>query len=767
MSFWSHISWRHGAVATLYAVCLFWALNIQRIPVFIDFYQLRSATHLNNFNARQAVPHGDGSALVPKAVDNAHFVAAIGSVLPQTIRMVEFELDPLPAGLKRRIIAVAIDGRRFFEVQDVGKTTTYQAMIPSYITIAPDSILTIFSIPDTETTPPAIAVRSLIVSDATVYRWSRHTSEVDFSGIAGGWWQLNVQATLERPDGKPFDAYVQAGTRAFAPMNTTQMGFRTYQYLVDPRALPQGDLTVSIHSDALNDPTDPRELGIPVTTVAVEPLRTAWWHIMPSWQLASMIVVGLGITLASMLLGFPNILVGIVGTTALGLAMLLDRSYLAEWYPVLGLIVVTSTLSIPLWHRFLDWLIQPEWRFRNNTANIIVMLIIVSIWLKAGGVFWPFMVPIDIGWHMDKVRDMIATGNLAKFYVPGSFSESVMPVTEWGADRPMIPYSPFYHFSSLLYAVFPWPLETSAMIVSIILDVSRILFIAVIARANGLSERTSVWAAAMYAITPVTFLLHSWGNTPTTTGLWWTLVCTIALMLWSNQLRQPRIFWSIVAITSITMLIYTVTAVFHVLFIMLLAGILWLQPSLRGRSHIGDILRITAVGFAVSVIVYYGQYIMPIVERTLPYFINIGINDASAVGVERPGFGEYLISSTTLLHYTFGVNNYLYYGLFIPVLLTLPGFLRLRTNQPLWSYMTAWYIIAIIFWLVGTRISMADKQLFYIFPIICICTAVIMAGWWRRGVSGQIMGVTIMLFTLWSALQLWIFRIQFPPVIQP
>jgi len=628
-------------------------------------------------------------------------------------------------------------------------------------------VLTIFSIPDAETTPPAMTVRALTVSDATVYRWSQGHSSVDFAGIAGGWWQVNVQAALERPNEQSFQAYIQAGKRVFAPLSTPQTGFRTYQYLVDPQALPQGDLTVSIHSDVFNDATDPRELGIPVTTVAVEPLHTAWWHITPSWQLASMIVVSLGITLASMMLGFPNVLIGLLGTTALGLAMLIDRSYLAEWYPLLGIIVVTSTMSIPIWQRCLAWLSHPDWRFGVSTSNLIVMLVIVSIWLKAGGVFWPFMVPIDIGWHMDKVREMIATGDLAKFYLPGSFSESVMPVTEWGADRPMIPYSPFYHFSILLYAVFPWALESSAMVVSIILDVSRIVFIAVIARANGLSERTSTWAAAIYAITPMTFLLHSWGNTPTTTGLWWTLVCTTALMFWSSQLRQPRIFWSLVGITSITMLIYTVTAVFHVLFILVLAGILWLQPKTHGSRYINDILRITALGFAVSVVVYYGQYIMPILERTLPYFVNIGINDASAVGVERPGFAEYMLSSTVLLHYTFGINDHLYYGIFIPVLLTLPGFLRLRAHQPLWSYMSAWYLIAIVFWLVGTRISMADKQLFYIFPIICICTAIVLAGWWRRGVSGQIMGVTIMLFTLWSALQLWVYRIQFPPVIQP
>jgi hypothetical protein len=766
MSFWSQTTWRHSIIVALYATCLFWIFNIQRIPVLIDFYQLRSVTHLDNFNARQAVSNGHTQVLTTTALDSARYSANIGSVA-HTIRMIEFELDPLPSGLKRRIIATAIDGRRFFEVQDVGKTTTYQAIIPSYITLNPDSELTIFSIPDVETTPPAITVRSLTVSEATVYRWSRSTSIVDFTGIADGWWQVNIQAALERPNGQSFQAYIQAGKRVFAPLDTPQTGFRTFQYLVDPQALPSGDLKVSIHSDALNDPSDPRELGIPITTVGVEPLTTSWWHITPSLQLASMIVIAVFITFASIMLGYPNVLIGLSVTTALAGAMLIDRSYLPEWYPVLCIIVITSTLSIPVWYHILRWLSHPELGFGSNTANLIVMMVIVSIWLKAGGVFWPFMVPIDISWHMDKVREMIATGNLAKFYVPGSFSESVMPVTEWGADRPMIPYSPFYHFSSLLYAVFPWALESSAMVVSIILDVSRIVFIAVIARANGLSERTSAWAASIYAITPLTFLLHSWGNTPTTTGLWWTLACTTALVFWSSQLRQPRVFWSLVGITSITMLIYTVTAVFHVLFILTVAGIWWLQSPKQHHMPIREMLSITFIGLTISVVVYYGQYIMPIIERTIPYFINLGLNDSSAVGVERPGFVAYMQGYTTLLHYSFAFNGYLYYGLYIPMLLAIPGFLWLRRFKVLWSIMAAWYLIAVLFMFVGMRISMVDKQIFYILPIVSICSAVMFVGWWRRGISGQIMGVTIILFTLWSALQLWVYRIQFPPVIQP
>ena len=238
-------------------------------------------------------------------------------------------------------------------------------------------------------------------------------------------------------------------------------------------------------------------------------------------------------------------------------------------------------------------------------------------------------------------------------------------------------------------------------------------------------------------------------------------------MFWGSQLRQPRVFWSLVGITSITMLIYTVTAVFHVLFILTVAGIWWLQSPKQHHLPIREMLSITFIGLTISVIVYYGQYIVPIIERTIPYFINLGLNDSSAVGVERPRFVAYMQGYTTLLHYSFAFNDYLYYGLYIPMLLAIPGFLWLRRFKVLWSIMAAWYLIAVLFMFVGMRISMVDKQIFYILPIVSICSAVIFVGWWRRGISGQIMGVTIILFTLWSALQLWVYRIQFPPVIQP
>jgi len=62
---------------------------------------------------------------------------------------------------------------------------------------------------------------------------------------------------------------------------------------------------------------------------------------------------------------------------------------------------------------------------------------------------------------------------------------------------------------------------------------------------------------------------------------------------------------------------------------------------------------------------------------------------------------------------------------------------------------------------------MVDKQIFYILPIVMLCWAVLADKFWRRGIAGQMMVSIIMLFTTYSAMYLWIVRIDRAPVVLP
>jgi len=67
--------------------------------------------------------------------------------------------------------------------------------------------------------------------------------------------------------------------------------------------------------------------------------------------------------------------------------------------------------------------------------------------------------------------------------------------------------------------------------------------------------------------------------------------------------------------------------------------------------------------------------------------------------------------------------------------------------------------------LVGYRVSMVDKQLFYIVPAICLCWAIYAERFWRRGWWGKALVATIYTFTLATALDLWVIRILRSPVM--
>jgi hypothetical protein len=169
------------------------------------------------------------------------------------------------------------------------------------------------------------------------------------------------------------------------------------------------------------------------------------------------------------------------------------------------------------------------------------------------------------------------------------------------------------------------------------------------------------------------------------------------------------------------------------------------------------------VAIALALIIYYGQYIPPIIERTIPYMQTVFTQGPESVGVERPPFGAYMLGFIPHLDRIWP-GDYLFYGIGIPMLFTIPGFIALRQRPLIWLVLATWLSVAVLFMLAGYRISMVDKQIFYMLPIMCITWAIYADRFWQRGRWGQVFVLIILAVTLVTALDQWVLRIVTSPV---
>jgi len=244
---------------------------------------------------------------------------------------------------------------------------------------------------------------------------------------------------------------------------------------------------------------------------------------------------------------------------------------------------------------------------------------------------------------------------------------------------------------------------------SAVIDSMRPVMIFFLVRVFGFRDRAGVVAALVYSIIPATFLMHAWGNTPTTNGMWWSLLSITLLAATWDRLRDNRGAWlALTLVLMLTMLFYAVTAVFTTLLVLSVVMSLALT---RRRGMAWPILLSLVVAILLSIGIYYWQFIGPIIERTIPKFTGAIREGGKELGVVPISWPAYLWKYIYLLDI---------YGMYLPLGLGIAGWWigvwKLGIRSMFGLLMTAWMIIAIIFWFVGFRVDMVDKQLFWLMP---------------------------------------------------
>ncbi|MEI7644899.1 MAG: hypothetical protein WCJ55_11515 [Chloroflexales bacterium] len=661
---------------------------------------------------------------------------------------------------------------------------TLLAELPPDLAAAPSLTFSLVSPLVGGALPPKDIVAEIVLAPARTYRWSTGESSIMLPGLGRGAWAAELSVVTAHPDGQPVGARILANGVALASLPDSPAP-RRVRLLVPPAALSDGSLTLDIRS---NTYSDPRPLGIFLSSVAVTPVGGGLGAALPPLAgLGQAMVVVLGMYASLRLaLGGAAARAGGRGPSPVTWAVIGVSAALLLGGWALGVQRFPSSFMLPrlawlaAWSVLLTLAARPvtTWLFRvcginvdprSGFVSLLLVVVLVGYWLKAVGMLYPYFVAIDVHWHMERVR-WILQGQLPTLYgVNSPLNESTMPTAEWGANRPVIPYSPWYHIFATLFALTPMSMELAANMFSLLLDASRPILIAVIARKAGLGARGTLIAAITYAALPVGFMLHSWGNVPTAFGLWLTLlVHTLIIGLWDRLgQRGPTVAISLLLLA--TFLIYTVTGVFMGVFLVTLTAIVWLN-ALRGgvwadlRSGLRPLWVAAGVAIALALIIYYGQYLPSMIARTLPYMETVFTRGPESVGVERPPFMAYLLGFIPHLDYRIWPGDYLFYGIGIPMLFTVPGFIALHRRPLAWIVLATWMSVAVLFMFAGYRISMVDKQIFYMLPAMCVCWAVYADRIWQRGRWGRALIVAILALTLATALDQWVLRIVTSPV---
>jgi hypothetical protein len=560
--------------------------------------------------------------------------------------------------------------------------------------------------------------------------------------------------------------------------------------------VPDGDLTLTINSKTYQDP---RTLGMLLYELRVAPAG-------PTALLPPLQALLYALTIA---LGLYWCLLRLIKRPAIAAALALALVLIGAWalsisrYPTafmlqpVAVLALWSVLLLLALERLLPWIFAKAgiplspWLLRA-----LLLVFFTGYWIKAGGMLYPYFVGIDLRKQLSWAQQ-IWNGQFWLYYgTDNPMNAETMPVSQWGNNKPVIPYSPWFHIFLGSFAYLPLPTLLAAHMFSALVDTSRVFLLALLARKSGFSERETLFGTLLIAVTPVTFLLHSWGNLPTTFGIWWTLVSTVFIVVAYRRLDRPWPFIALTLLLTITLLMYTVVAAFMGVFLCLLVPALWLVEGLRNPStrsgtaaskgrtgerrpttdnaqHAGRpsaVLRLSAdrrpvialalaglAALALATLIYYGQYIPLILERTVPYFFQSGQPDPASTGAQqREPFLTYL---THYIPRTGYFHRPVAYGLQLALLLAAASLVGIGRTR-LRALLICWALVTALFTVAGSRIDMVDKQIFYLVPALALLAGRLLARLWQRGLPARLVVASVYLFTFAAALDLWVYRIM-------
>lgn len=475
---------------------------------------------------------------------------------------------------------------------------------------------------------------------------------------------------------------------------------------------------------------------------------------------------------------------------AAGVVLAFSRLSLTIYTGRLTLLLLVTVVLLPVLDALVPRLLRhwnlplPGWAWQG-----LMVLFLIGMLGRGGGVLYPHTEIIDQPYHLNQIGLILHDPNGLIRGIVNEFTNkqpSKVP-DQWG-NSAVIPYSTISYFELAPVAALPLDPAISVNLFNAWLDAARVFVIFGIALLLGTGVRAALVAAGFYIIIPCTWLLNSWGNWPTTISFWLATVYFLLALVYWRKLDRPLPWLLVTVALVLTMLTYTVTAVF----MGILVGGWSLGVIVFGgrkdhaarRSGISLLVSLAAAS-VFSILFYYAQF-LPDLAGTLTQFDD-SLKEKGSLG----GFGNRpldfylgLYADHIFIRYgagifvlaAIGVYGWLLFGGRTkgqsPATLpepaspdTLdPNLTVLRQSQNLWLA-GIWLFIFGLFGLAQWKVDMVDKQVWFVVPL-AVCLAATGAVWaWQRfrtpllfyGVRLAIAG--LVLWTTYSAAALWFERV--------
>jgi hypothetical protein len=461
----------------------------------------------------------------------------------------------------------------------------------------------------------------------------------------------------------------------------------------------------------------------------------------------------------------------LVLVASFGLLVAVWRLEIALFATRLMMVIVLTAIALPV----LDWLVPRLFRhwalsLPLGAFQVLLVMFAVGMILRGGGVVYPQTVIIDEPYHIERINRVLNEPNgIWKLY--NSKEDSKVP-GHWGSSA-IIPYSPFTYFYLAPVAALPIEREISVNLFMALLDALRVFIVFGLAVVLGLGVKAGVVGAGLYLLMPLTWLLNSWGNWPTTLSFWLAVLYIFLALVYFRKLNHAGIWVGLTVLLTLTNLDYSVTMVFMSMLVFGWAlGVIIFpgRKDARLRRNAWLLLTSAVVAGVAAVAIYYWQFV-PDIAGTLTSF-GSSFQEGEGLGLDTRTFFEYLA--------IYANNLFLRYGIGLYVVVSLVVFVRLiaqhgdtenteitkNQSQNLW--LIGVWLVNFLFWGVAQwKIDMVDKHVWFITPLL-----VGLSGWaivqlWEKlqpPVARYSIRVIIVGTTLWltyAAIAMWIYRIFF------